>query len=206
MAIKGYRVGPLLKRTGQEILDDNVLGLSAQSAYYFFFSLFPLLLFTTPLIGLFGDPQSIIEWVTTQAERILPPDALGLVRGVVDDVVFSSSAPGLVSIGIILAAWTGSNVFNNLIFALNRAYDIEETRPWYIKRLIALACVVIAGIVLFAASTVMLAGPEIINWVASLVPGFERTRTVWMIVQYPIAFVMLVGVLWMIYYFLPNLR
>jgi membrane protein len=206
MAIKGYRVGPLLKRTGQEILDDNVLGLSAQSAYYFFFSLFPLLLFTTPLIGLFGDPQSIIEWVTTQAERILPPDALGLVRGVVDDVVFSSSAPGLVSIGIILAAWTGSNVFNNLIFALNRAYDIEETRPWYIKRLIALACVVIAGIVLFAASTVMLAGPEIINWVASLVPGFERTRTVWMIVQYPISFVMLVGVLWMIYYFLPNLR
>ena len=41
MEIKGYRVGPLLKKTGQEILDDNVLGLAAQTAYYFFFSLFP---------------------------------------------------------------------------------------------------------------------------------------------------------------------
>jgi membrane protein len=206
MVIKGYRVGPLLKKTGQEILDDNVLGLAAQTAYYFFFSLFPLLLFTTPLIGAFGDPQTIIDWVTGQAARVLPPDALGLVRGVVDDVVFSSGAPGLISIGIVLAAWTGSNVFNNLIYALNRAYDIEESRPWYVKRLIALACVIVAGVVLLIASTIMLAGPEVINWVSSLVPGFERTRSVWMIVQYPLAFVMLVGVMWMIYYFLPNLR
>jgi hypothetical protein len=32
MIIKGFRVGPLLKATGKEILDDNVLGLAAQAA------------------------------------------------------------------------------------------------------------------------------------------------------------------------------
>ncbi|HUF31347.1 MAG TPA: YihY/virulence factor BrkB family protein [Gemmatimonadaceae bacterium] len=206
MVIKGYRVGPLLKNTGKEILDDNVLGLAAQTAYYFFFSLFPLLLFTTPLVGLLGDPEGIISWVTGQAEQFLPPDALGLVRGVVDDVVFSENAPGLISIGLVLAAWTGSNVFNNLIFALNRAYDIGESRPWWRKRLIALGAVIVAGLSLFIASTIMLAGPEIINWVVSLVSGTESTRTLWLIVQYPLAFVILVAMMWMIYYFLPNLR
>ncbi|HSJ65943.1 MAG TPA: YihY/virulence factor BrkB family protein [Gemmatimonadaceae bacterium] len=206
MVIKGYRVKPLLKKTGQEILDDNVLGLAAQTAYYFFFSLFPLLLFTTPLIGAFGDPQGIMDWVTQQAARVVPPDALGLVRGVVDDVVFSSSAPGLISVGVVLAAWTGSNVFNNLIFALNRAYDVDESRPFWKKRLIALASVVVAGLFLFIAATIMLAGPEIIDFVVSLVPGLERTRTVWLVVQYPIAFLLLVAMMWMIYYFLPNLR
>jgi membrane protein len=206
MVIKGYRVKPLLKKTGQEILDDNVLGLAAQTAYYFFFSLFPLLLFTTPLIGAFGDPQGIMDWVTQQAAKVVPPDALGLVRGVVDDVVFSSSAPGLVSVGVVLAAWTGSNVFNNLIFALNRAYDVDESRPFWKKRLIALASVVVAGLFLFLAATIMLAGPEILNAVVSLVPGLERTRTVWLVVQYPIAFLLLVSMMWMIYYFLPNLR
>ena len=206
MEIKGYRVGPLLKRTGQEILDDNVLGLAAQTAYYFFFSLFPLLLFTTPLIGAFGDPQAIMNWVTQQAARVVPPDALGLIRGVVDDVVFSENAPGLISVGVILAAWTGSNVFNNLIFALNRAYDVEETRAWWKSRLLALVCVMVAGVFVFLASSIMLAGPEIIDWIVSLVPGVESTRSLWLAVQYPVAFLLLVGVMWMIYYFLPNLR
>jgi membrane protein len=206
MVIMGHRVWPLLKKTGQEILSDNILGLAAQTAYYFFFSLFPLLLFTTPLIGLFGDQQSIINWVTGQAERVLPPDALGLVLGVVNDVVFSPNAPGLISIGVLLAAWTGSNVFNNLMFALNRAYDVEESRPWWKARLISLAAVVVSGMFLLIASTIMLAGPELIEFVVSLVPGLEGTRTIWMIVQYPLAFVLLVGVMWMIYYFLPNLR
>jgi len=32
MIIKGFRVGPLLKTTGKEILNDNVLGLAAQAA------------------------------------------------------------------------------------------------------------------------------------------------------------------------------
>ena len=206
MVIKGYRIGPLLKKTGQEILSDNILGLAAQTAYYFFFSLFPLLLFTTPLIGLFGDPQGIINWVTEQAERVLPPDALGLVLGVVNDVVFSPNAPGLISIGVLLAAWTGSNVFNNLIFALNRAYDVEESRPWWKARLISLASVVASGLFLLIASTIMLAGPELIDYVVSLVPGLRGTRAVWMFLQYPLAFLMLVGMMWMIYYFLPNLR
>jgi membrane protein len=206
MVIMGHRVWPLLKKTGQEILSDNILGLAAQTAYYFFFSLFPLLLFTTPLIGVFGDPESIINWVTGQAERVLPPDALGLVLGVVNDVVFSPNAPGLISIGVLLAAWTGSNVFNNLIFALNRAYDVEESRPWWKARLISLAAVIVSGLFLLIASTIMLAGPELIDFVVSLVPGLEGTRTIWMIVQYPVAFVLLVGVMWMIYYFLPNLR
>lgn len=206
MVINGYRVGPLLKKTGQEILRDNILGLAAQTAYYFFFSLFPLLLFTTPLIGVFGDPQSIIAWVTDQAERVLPPDALGLVLSVVNDVVFSPNAPGLISIGVLLAAWTGSNVFNNLIFALNRAYDVEESRPWWLSRLISLAAVVASGLFLLIASTIMLAGPELIDYVTSRVPGLEGTRDVWMVIQYPLAFALLVGMMWMIYYFLPNLR
>jgi membrane protein len=206
MEIRGYRVKPLLKKTGQEILDDNVLGLAAQTAYYFFFSLFPLLLFTTPLIGVFGDPQSIMDWVTRQADQVVPPDALGLVRGVVDDVVLSENAPGLISIGLVLAAWTGSNVFNNLIFALNRAYDVEESRPWWKQRLVALAAVVASGFFLLIAATIMLAGPEIIDAIISMMPGLERTRTVWLVVQYPIAFLLLVGMMWLIYYFLPNLR
>src|SRR5687768_5326482 len=165
MVIKSYRVGPLVKATAKEVLDDNIMGLAAQTAYYFFFSLFPLFLFAAPLLGLLGDKQRIIDRVMTLLAGTLPGDAIDLVRGVVQDVVLAEGAPGLISIGAFLAAWAGSNIFNALIDALNRAYDVTETRKWWKKRLIALAIVVAAGLVLVIATTVMLGGDAVVEWI-----------------------------------------
>ncbi len=206
MIIKGYRVAPLLRKTGQEILDDGVLGLSAQTAYFFFFSIFPLILFTAPLLGLFGNGPRTVTWLMQQLQAVVPQDAMQLVRGVVQDVVLSSRAPGLMSVGIFLAAWTGSNVFNALIDALNRAYDVEETRPWWKKRLIALASVIATGFLLLITSTIMLAGPEIGAWLAQRTPLTQSAAQTWRVLQYPIAFILLVLSLWLVYFFLPNLE
>src|SRR5215210_1980184 len=119
MTIKGYKVGPLLKKTGKEILDDNVLGLAAQTAYYFFFSLFPLVLFAAPMLGVFGDKRQNFALILQQLSSSVPGEAFGLIRGVLSDVVFSTNAPGIMSIGALLAAWAGSNIFSALIDSLN---------------------------------------------------------------------------------------
>src|SRR5689334_16231185 len=105
MVIKGFKVGPLLKKTGSETLSDDLLGLAAQTAYYFFLSLFPIFLFAAPLISLVGDKARVINYVMQQLGTAVPPDAITLIRGVVRDVVFAPGAPGLISIGALLAAW-----------------------------------------------------------------------------------------------------
>jgi len=206
MIIKGYRVGPLVRATAKEVLDDGIMGLSAQTAYYFFFSLFPLFLFAAPLVGIIGDKQRIIDRVMTLFAGTLPGDAIDLVRGVVQEVVLAEGAPGLISIGALLAAWAGSNIFNALIDALNRAYDVTETRKWWKKRLLALTSVVAAGLVLVIAMTVMLGGEAVVKWIGNRLGLGVSVVTIWMIVQYPIALALLVGTAWMIYSFLPNLR
>ncbi|MEJ7809097.1 MAG: YihY/virulence factor BrkB family protein [Gemmatimonadaceae bacterium] len=206
MVIKGFRVAPLLKKTGQEILDDNVLGLAAQTAYYFFFSLFPLFLFATPLIGVFADKREVVNWLIGKLGSAVSPDQFKTVNDVIVSTVFSESAPGLMSIGALLAAWAGSNVFGSLMDALNRAYDVEETRPWWKRKLIALAAVAVTGLCTGIASAIMLAGPEIVKWLEGHSGLGGTFATVWMFVQYPLALSMLVGVLFMTYYFLPNIR
>ncbi|HEV7706283.1 MAG TPA: YhjD/YihY/BrkB family envelope integrity protein, partial [Gemmatimonadaceae bacterium] len=103
MIIKGFKVGPLLKTTGKEILDDNVLGLAAQAAYNAFFSIFPFFLFAAPLLSLFGDKQKTFTWLMNQLATVVPSEAIDLVRSVIKDVVFSKNAPGLISIGAVLA-------------------------------------------------------------------------------------------------------
>jgi membrane protein len=205
MIIGGYRVGTLAKGTAQAALKDNVLGLGAQTAYFFFFSLFPLLLFATPLIGIIGNAEAVMSWVMTQLEATVPQDALSLVEGVVEEVVFAPGAPGLVSIGALLALWAGSNIFNQLTMALNRAYNLEESRPYWKRRLIAMAAVIVAGFVVFLSAMLMLVGPEIARWIGNLVE-IDNFATIWIAVQYPLVFLILVCTFWGIYYFLPNLR
>jgi membrane protein len=111
-----------------------------------------------------------------------------------------------VSVGFLLAAWAGSNIFNGLIDALNRAYDITETRKWWRKRLLALASVVVAGVVLLLATTIMLGGEAVTRWIGDQLNLGAGAVTAWTIVQYPLALALLTGTAWMVYYFLPNLR
>ena len=206
MVIRGYRVGPLLRRTGREILDDNIPGLAAETAYYFFFSLFPLILFLAPLLALIGDKEVLVRWLLDQFETTVPGDALDLLEGVIAEVVYAEGAPGLMSIGIVLALWTGSNVFNALITALNRAFDCKEGRPFWKKRLLAIAAVVVTGGVVLSATMIMLAGPEIIDWIGSQLNLPEQATLAWTVVQYPLAFVMLTGTMWLLYRFLPAIK
>lgn len=206
MVIRGYRVGPLAKRTAKEVIDDNLLGLAAENAYYFFFSLFPILLFTAPMLSLVGDKRQTIDVIMHELQRVVPPEAMTLVQGVVSQVVFSKNAPGLISVGALLAAWAGSNIFSSLINALNVAYDVQETRPWWKQKLIALAAVVVAGIVFVLATTILLAGEDIVNAVANRIGLGETGRLVWNVIQFPLAVAILLGLAWATFLLLPNVK
>lgn len=206
MTIGGYRVGPLLKRTGHEILDDNVLGLSAQTAYYFFFSLFPLLLFLAPILALVGDKERRLHMILDRAAGVVPPESMELLRKTLRNVVETDSAPGLMSVGALLALWAGSNIFNNLIGAMNRAYDLEDGRPWWKKRLIAIAAVIIAGIIVTTATVVLIWGEQLVTWAAGLLGIGGAGQTIWLVLQYALVFALLVGLAWGIYYYFPAVK
>lgn len=206
MVVLGYRVGPLAKCVFKEVMDDDVLGMAAELAYYAFFSIFPILLFLTPLLGLIGDTQAFLNYFSEQLARVVPPDAQQIVDQQIRNVIAPAGAPGLVSVGAILALWAGSNIFNNLITALNRAYDLDETRAWWKRRLIAMAMVIASGIVLAMATTTVLAGANIIAWISDLLGLDRSTQVMLTVAQYTLAFAFLVGVTWLIYYLLPNTR
>ena len=206
MVVLGRNVGPLLKKTGKEISEDNVLGLAAQLAYYFFFSLFPLMLFLTPLVGLIGDKEENYALIMGQLATVVPASAYEMLDGVLREIVFEPSAPGIMSIGALLALWAGSNIFNNMIDALNRAFDSTERRPWWKKRLLAVAAVLASGAIVLTATIVMLFGEQLVGWLGDRLGLGESTRLVWTVLQYALAFALLVGLAWAIYYFLPNVH
>ncbi len=204
MTVKGYKIGPLVKRTGKEVLDDNVLSLAAATAYNFFFSLFPIFLFLAPLLGLIGDKHDVFNELLRQLQRAVPAEAFDLVRKVVEDVVYAPGAPGLVSIGALLALWSGSNIFSSLMDALNAAYDIEkDERPYWKKKLIAIACLIGIGGMFILATTVMIAGGNIVDALSDRLGIGTAGRLLWSGVQYAVALALLVTSAWAVFYYLP---
>jgi membrane protein len=205
MVILGYRVPVLARKTMNESLEDNVLGLAAQTAYNFFFSLFPLFLFLAPMLSLFGDKQQIVSDLLSRMAGFLPADALSLVSKVITDIAFTESAPGLMSVGAVLAAWSGSNIFTTFMEALNKAYDVNEERPWWKRRLLALAVMLGWAVIIIVVTAILMAGDEITEYARTSL-GLTVAADIWAIVQFPVALALLVAFLFLMYALLPNIK
>ena len=206
MTLGGYNVGPLLKKTARELGADQVTSLSASAAYNFFFSLFPLLLFLAPLLSLVGDKTAMVNFLMAQLTSVMPADQLDVIRPVLVNIVFTKNAPGLLSIGLLLAAWSGSTVFGSLIGALNTAYDVEERRPWWKQQVIRLSVFALSAVILIVATTIFLGGEDIANRVGGWLHLGSAFVTAWNVIQFPLALLGLFGLAFVMIYFLPHLR
>jgi membrane protein len=206
MIIHGYRVETVVAKTGRDLWAHGVLGLGAQTAYYFFFSLFPILLFTAPILSLVGDRERTMQLIVGKLAPAIPPQALALVEGVLQDVVFAKGAPGVISIGALLALWTGSNVFSSLTDALNRAFGVPETRPFWKVTLLAMAFVIGAGIAMLIATTLFVFGRPIVHAFVHAIGLGGTTAVLWSLAQHAIAIALVIAVGVALFHVLPNAR
>ena len=206
MRVHGYDVVALAKKTWAEIGKDKVTVYAAQMAYSFFFALFPLLLFFAALLSLVADKQTVMAQFNGRIAAALPGDVASLLGKTVEKVIFSKGAPGLLSFGLLTAAWSGSSIFGALRTALNAAYDVEETRPWWKQYVLQLGMLALAGGVTVVATVILLNGEGIVSWLGTHLGLGRITTLIWTVVQFPLAIGALVAVLWLVYYFLPNCR
>jgi membrane protein len=206
MVIKGFNVVPLVKKTVKEIGEDRIPSLAAETAYYCFFSLFPLLLFLTPLLGLLGNGRELMDVLLARLSATLPGDTLSLLRRTLDEIITSNGNAGVMSLGILLAGWSGSQIFGSLQEALNVAYDVEESRPWWKRQALRLLCLVVAGTIVMAATVAFLDGERVAGWIGSLLQLGPAAVTTLAFAQLVLAVALLVSLGAVIYKVLPNVQ
>jgi membrane protein len=177
-----------------EARSDNVTGEAAKAAYYFFLSLWPLLLGLFAVTGIFGG-QLAFEWIMGWITSVMPEGPTRFLEEFVRQVT-SQKRPEILSLGVVLTIWSGSSIFISLAEGLNRMYDIEEGRPWWKRRLIAMGILLCASVLLTVGATSVIAGEEILEKL-----GFGQA---WNLARWPLAFVLLTALIWLIYYHLPN--
>jgi membrane protein len=194
------------KRVWGEIQEDDVFGRSAQLAYYFLLALFPLLLFLTSVIGLvMGSGTGLRHSLFNYLSRVLPGDAFKLVDSTMFEVS-KSSGGGKVAFGILAALWAASNGMGAVTQALNVAYDVEESRPWWKQRLTAVGLTVALSVLIISALVLVLYGGRIIEHVAGGYGFGEAFTLTWKVLQWPIALAFILLAFALIYYLAPDLH
>jgi membrane protein len=195
----------LWRRTLREAFwKDNCLAMAAQLAYYFFFALFPTLLFLVALASYFPVSTLIDDLFRTMG-GLMPPEALQLITDQLTKISESKDA-GLMTLGVLLAVSSSSAAMVAIIDTLNRAYDVEDGRPWWRVRLIAILLTVGVAVFILASFALVLVGPTAATTLAQamhLGPVFEWT---WKILQWPVVFALASVAIAMIYYFAPDVE
>jgi membrane protein len=191
----------LIKRTIKETSADNVLGLAAQLAYYFLLALVPALVFLVAMTSFF--PSGVIDGMMNSAAGVMPPDMHRLLQEQMDSLREADHG-GILSFGLLMALWSSSAALVAATDALNRAYDIEEGRPWWKVRLNAIMMTVALAVFVLVAFTLIVAGPEIAESIASRFGLGRVFTTVWNIVQWPVALLLVVVAIALVYYLAPD--
>lgn len=192
----------LARRTIADTMEDDCFGLAAQLAFYFFLSVFPALLFVVALLG-YLPIETRLSAAIDELEALMPPEILQFLRAQLDAALAGGQGE-LLTIGVIGAIWSSSSAVTAIITALNRAYDIDEWRPWWKRRVIAIVITIALAVFVVSAFAFVVGGADLASWVADRLGFGAVLAGVWTIVQWALAIVLVVLAVDLVYYFAPN--
>lgn len=192
----------LIRRTYKETLADNGLGLAAQLAYYFLLALFPAVLCIIALAS-FLPLQNFTDEAASLLGRVAPPEMVALIREQMARLANGNDG-GIFSIGLLGALWSSSAAMVAMIDAMNRAYDIDEARPWWKVRLTAMLLTVGLAVFVVLSAGLIIAGPQITGLLAGWLGFGSVFTTTWTVLQWPIAFALIITGIALVYYYAPD--
>ncbi|MBM9510750.1 YihY/virulence factor BrkB family protein, partial [Streptomyces sp. KK5PA1] len=155
-------------------MEYRVTGLAAEAAFFVLLSLPPLLL---GLVGALGYVDTVIgldtidhirENILTASRTVLSDKGVNqLVKPLVDDV-FHGRRPDLISLGFLIALWSGSRAVNVFVDTITIMYGLEGRRGIIRTRMMSLALYVVALVLGAAVLPLIVAGPSAAG---DLLPG-----------------------------------
>ena len=195
---------PFAKRLYAEINRNNLFGVAAQLAYNFLFALFPFLLCLVALAA-FLPVHGLVDRLLATFRAFMPSSVYKLVAHHLVSLVTQRHGE-LVTLGLILAIWSASNGIAALTTGLNLAYSVQETRPFWKTRGLAIGFTLGGGLAALIGITVLVLGGQAGDWISRQLGHPGLYTTTWSIVRWPISAALLMIVLALLYYSCPNVR
>jgi membrane protein len=192
----------LIKMLWHRIAEDDINGLSAQLAYFFLLSLFPLLIVLFTLLPYIPIPHEDMLYLI---KRFAPDEAMDLIEKNVN-YIMSNRNSGLLSFGIIGTIFAASNGIDAIVRAFNKAYDVKETRSFIVVRGMDILLTFGMILVLILAIVIPIFGKEIGVFLFSLLGYTSQFLKLWNAFSWLVNAIILLLIFTGLYWIAPNVK
>jgi membrane protein len=194
-----------LKEIYREYQHDSVADSAAVLAYYFFYSLVPFLFFLTALAPYIPHAQAGMETVISRAHALLPPQAMHVIEKNLRTLV-ERPRPHFLTIGLLATLYSASRGVDAVRKALNLAYDVKESRPFWRTELAAFGMTIAGAALVLVGMAAMIVGGDLGLWLAGKLHIAHTYVVVWSWLRWPVTAFLIVSCAAFAYYFLPDVK
>jgi membrane protein len=120
--------------------------------------------------------------------------------------VLGANLRAWLSFGTLVTVWVVSSAFDEMIEALDAAYDVTDHRPMWKTRLLAAGLAAITGVMLMVAIASFVIGPKVGEWIAKGMSASGFFVFLWPVIHKAMAIGFVLLAVQMIYYLAPNVK
>jgi membrane protein len=188
------------------LLRDRGLDFAASVAFRVVLAIFPAVVLTLSILGLFGATGVLEEFLETLEDgEALPDPVIALLKDMIEDL--GERAPRSLSMGAAaslgLAAWALSSAFRAMMTGLNVMYDVEDQRSTIPRFLQSLVMSVVAVAMLLVATWTVVGGRGVIGRALGLIDQGEDAGWAWALVRWPVLVLLVLLAVSLVYSFAP---
>jgi membrane protein len=188
-----------LKRSFSQFMRDDCMGLAQQIAYSSLLAFFPAMAFLVGALGIFH----LFDDVERLLDPVAPNGVIRFISSLQQDSKGGASVAAFL-IGLIGAVWAASGAMGSVIKAVNRAYELQETRPFWRVRAIAIILVVTTGIATAGVFLLVVVGGSLGDAIAKKAGLGGAFQWTWAILRWPVTFCAILLFFALVYYLAPN--
>lgn len=154
-------VWQLIKDTTNTCLEYRVTGLAAEVAFFTLMSVPPLLLCIAGTLGYLSAStiKAVEQNILTAAGTVLSQSSIDQIVQPLLKSVFSGGRPDLISIGFMLALWSGSRALYVFVETVTIMYGLEGKRGIIHTRILSLGLYIVALVIGTVLLPLVVAGP-----------------------------------------------
>jgi membrane protein len=188
-----------IKRTFAQFMRDDCMGLAQQVAYSSLLAFFPAVAFLVGALGLFH----LFDDLEQLLDPIAPNGVIKFISSLQQDSGEGASAAAF-AIGLIAAVWVASGAMGSVIKAVNRAYELQETRPFWRVRAVGILLVVTTGLTTAGVFLLIVVGGDLGDAIAKKAHLGGAFHWTWAVLRWPVAFCAILLFFGLVYYLAPN--
>jgi len=173
----------------RRLFADEAIPLAGNIAFRALFSIFPFLIFLVTLAGFFGN-EGLATGIVDFLLSVAPATLVNTLAPEIHSIL-TVPRTGLLSLSVLLTIWSAMGGVDSVRVALNRAYNVRETRSVWMLLLLQVSFVVASAVILLVAAALLVVFPIAVATINRYAPALVQNIGLIEILRVPVAIVLI---------------